>query len=258
MNAEDELLEIAITAANAAGELLLERRRSALTGIDTKSTPTDVVTDADRESDELIGSRIAAARPGDGIVTEEGEGRASASGLVWVVDPLDGTVNYLFDLPLWAVSIAVQDENGLLVGVVLDPNRKETFAAIRGRGATLNGDPISVSDKGELSTALIGTGFSYEGETRRTQAERLLRVLPRVRDIRRGGSVAIDLSWLACGRLDGFFEAPMKPWDRAAGELIVAEAGGVVTPLAPELDDDHGLIAAGSSLHGALTALVVE
>jgi myo-inositol-1(or 4)-monophosphatase len=169
---------------------------------------------------------------------------------------LDGTVNYLFGIPVWAVSISARDGQGLLVGVTHDPNRNETFAASRGGGATMNGRPIQVSDVAELSTAMIGTGFSYDSEARGKQARLLLGLLPEVRDIRRAGSAAIDLAWLACGRLDGFYEAPMKPWDRAAGELLVTEAGGVVSSLPAPIGDDTGVIAAGPRLHPALRELV--
>jgi myo-inositol-1(or 4)-monophosphatase len=252
------LLDLAVEIATAAGELLLGRFRSGVTGVDTKSSPTDVVTDADRDSEELVLARIETARPDDGVVSEEGEGRPSRSGVTWIVDPLDGTVNYLFGIPVWGVSVAVHDQDGPLVGVVVDPARSEVFSALRGEGTTVNGRKVRVSDKVDLDTALVGTGFSYEADARRVQAERLVRVLPRVRDVRRAGSAAIDLSWTACGRLDGFFEAPMKLWDRAAGELLITEAGGRVTPLAAPngREGDRGVIAANPRLHAALDELV--
>lgn len=253
---ESELLALAVDVARSAGVLLLERFGSGVTEVDTKSTPTDVVTDADRDSQELVIARIRAARPDDGIVSEEGDERASSSGLVWIVDPLDGTVNYVFGIPVWGVSIAVHDEAGPLIGVVHDPNRAETFSARRGAGSSLNERAIGVSDASDLSVAMIGTGFAYDAGVRRRQAELLVDLLPRVRDIRRAGSAAIDLAWLACGRIDGFYEAPMKPWDRAAGELLIAEAGGVVAPLQAGESDDTGVVAAGPRLHGALSALV--
>ena len=253
----DGLLDLAVDVASEAGRLLLDRFSSDMTGVDTKSTPTDVVTDADRESEDLVLRRIAAERPEDGVISEEGEGRSSTSGLTWIIDPLDGTVNYLFGIPVWGVSVALRDDDGILAGVVNDPTRGEVFAALRGRGTTLNDRPIHVSDVADLSTALVGTGFSYDAEARLAQAEGLVHVLPRVRDIRRAGSAAIDLAWLACGRLDGFYEAPMKLWDRAAGELLVTEAGGVVTPLEPPYGEDSGVIAAGPGLHQALNDLVV-
>ena len=252
------LLDLAVEIAVSAGELLLDRFGSGVTGVDTKSTPTDPVSDADRDSERLVLDRISDARPDDGIISEEGEGIPSRSGVTWIVDPLDGTVNYLFGIPVWGVSVAVHDPLGALIGVVVDPTRKEVFSALRGEGAAVNGRPARVSAKAEPATALIGTGFSYEAEARSVQAERLVRVLPRVRDVRRAGSAAIDLAWTACGRLDGFFEAPMKLWDRAAGELLIAEAGGVVTPLeAPGgREEDTGVVAANPDLHRALNELV--
>lgn len=252
------LLDLAMDISSEAGKLLLRRFRSGVIDVDTKSTPTDVVTDADRDSEELVLGRIAAVRPDDGIVTEEGEGRPSDSGLTWIIDPLDGTVNYLFGIPVWGVSVGLHDSQGPLVGVVNDATRAEVFAALRGNGATLNGRPIGVSETADLATALVGTGFSYDAATRKVQADRLARVLPHVRDVRRAGSAAIDLAWLACGRLDGFFEAPMKLWDRAAGELLITEAGGVVTPLAAPDGDDRGVVAAGQALHAALNDLVQD
>jgi myo-inositol-1(or 4)-monophosphatase len=250
-----ELLGLAERAARAAGKLLLERF-GHVRGVATKSSPTDLVSDADRDSETVVLDMIQSTRPDDGILSEEGGRESSKTGLRWIVDPLDGTTNYLFGLPMWAVSIAVADPDELLAGVVFDPSRAELFAALRGAGATLNGNPIGVSDRDELATALIGTGFAYDAESREVQAERMPRVLPLVRDIRRAGSAALDLSWVACGRLDGFFEAPMKPWDRAAGELLVKEAGGIVTPLSPPFGDDEGVIAAGPALHGSLRSLV--
>lgn len=253
-----ELLDLAVDIAVEAGELLRERFETGVTDVDTKSTPTDVVTDADRDSEDLVMRRIIGARPHDGIVSEEGEGRESSSGITWTVDPLDGTVNYLFGIPVWGVSIAVRDREGPLIGVVNDPTRQEVFAAERGAGASLNDRPMRVSGATDLAQALVGTGFSYDAAARRVQAKRLVQILPCVRDVRRAGSAAIDLAWLACGRLDGFFEAPMKVWDRAAGELLVREAGGIVTPLdAPSADPgDRGVVAANPDLHGVLNELV--
>ena len=254
----DDLLKLAIDVAREAGDLLLERFRSAATGVETKSTPTDLVSDADRDSEELVLDRIARARPDDGVISEESEGRPSGSGYEWIVDPLDGTVNFLFRIPVWAVSIAVHDSEGPLIGVVHDPNQQETFSAERGRGAFLDGQAINVSSQDELAQALVGTGFSYDAGSRSVQAARIPDVLPRVRDLRRAGSAAIDLAWLACGRLDGFFEAPMKIWDRAAGEVLISEAGGVISRLRAPTGNDHGVIAANPRLHGALESLVLE
>jgi myo-inositol-1(or 4)-monophosphatase len=167
-------------------------------------------------------------------------------------------VNFLYRIPVWCVSIAVEDADGALVGVIHDPNRNETFTARRGGGAFLNRSAIKVSDQADLAQALIGTGFSYEAAAREVQAELAARVLPRARDIRRGGSAAIDLSSLACGRLDGFYEAPMERWDKAAGVLIASEAGARMTELPPPQPGlPPGVIGANPTLHRALSELLL-
>lgn len=254
---DDALLELATTAARRAGDLLLERFREPARGIEAKSTPTDLVSDADRDAEALIVETIRGARPDDGILGEEGGRESSGSGLRWIIDPLDGTVNFLFRIPVWSVSIAAEDRNGGRVALVYDPCRDELFSAIKGSGARLNGRPMQVTEASDLADSLIGTGFAYDAEARAIQARRLPRVLPRVRDIRRAGSAALDLASVACGRLDGFFEAPMNPWDKAAGVSLVEEAGGVVAELAAPLDDAHGVIAAGPRLFDSLRELVL-
>jgi myo-inositol-1(or 4)-monophosphatase len=254
----DDLLELALSAARRAGELLLTYFEGPAAGVSSKSSHTDLVSDADRASEKLLLDAIGAARPDDGVLAEEGGARDSTSGYTWVVDPLDGTINFLFGIPVWSVSIAVQDDEGTVVGVVHDPSRAETFAARRGAGATLNGTAVTVSDKTDLTTALVGTGFSYETEARARQAETVASVLPHVRDIRRAGSAALDLASVACGRLDGFYEGTMEPWDKAAGALLVSEAGGVVSELRPPLAHlSPGVVAAGPGLHAQLATLVL-
>jgi len=254
----NELVSLAEEAATRAGEILLEHFAGSIAGLDTKTSPTDPVSDADRASEAFLLDFIAAKRPGDGVIAEEGGEESSESGLTWVLDPLDGTVNFLYRIPTWCVSIAIDDGSGTIVGVIHDPNRKETFSAIKGRGATLDGTAIHVSEQKDLSRALIGTGFSYESEAREVQAEIVGRVVPAARDIRRGGSAAIDLASLACGRLDGFFEAPMERWDKAAGVLIAREAGAKVTELPPPIDGlPPGVIGANPTLHQALARLLL-
>jgi myo-inositol-1(or 4)-monophosphatase len=251
------LLDLASEAARRAGALLLERFERPARGVSTKSTPTDLVSDADRDAENLLVRMVEAERPDDGILGEEGGGKTSESGLRWILDPLDGTVNFLFGIPVWCVSVAVEDRDGTLAGVVHDPTRAETFTALRGGGAQLNGEGIEVSDQSELATALIGTGFAYDLHARGVQASLLSRVLPRVRDIRRAGSAALDLCSVACARLDGFYEASMEAWDKAAGALLVTEAGGRISELAAPLENlSPGVVASGPALHEALRELV--
>jgi myo-inositol-1(or 4)-monophosphatase len=222
-------------------------------GVSAKSSATDMVSDADREAEAAIVDLLARERPDDAVLGEEGAGERGSSGRRWVVDPLDGTTNYLYGHPQWCVSVALEDGDGGLAGVVHDPARGETFRAARGAGAELNGDPIRVRDHDDLATALIATGFGYDAERRAAQAELARRVLPRVRDIRRAGAAALDLAWLAAGRLDGYYERGLNPWDWAAGSLLATEAGGVVEPLRGE---PFGIVAAGPRLVEPLRRLV--
>jgi myo-inositol-1(or 4)-monophosphatase len=233
--------------------VLLSRYGRPVQGLERKSSVTDPVSDADRAAEEAIGELLAAERPDDGLLAEEGSRAETASGRRWVVDPLDGTVNFLYGIPSWCVSVALQDEDGGAVGVVHDPLRDETFRAARGGGSSLNGTPLHVRERDDLSRALVATGFGYDRQRREMQAEVLRRVLPRVRDIRRAGAAALDLSWLAAGRLDGYWERGLSAWDWAAGRLLVEEAGGAVAELP---GDPFGLAAANSVLLPALVELV--
>jgi myo-inositol-1(or 4)-monophosphatase len=253
----DGLLELALGAARDAGELLLERFGAPASGVESKSSTTDMVSDADRAAERLLLDRITSARPDDGVLGEEGAEIGGTSGLTWVVDPLDGTTNYLFGYPVWSVSVACEDAEGGVVAVVHDPTRGETFSAVRGGGATLNGRPVRTRAPRGLERALIGTGFAYDPDDRRFQARVLTHLLPRVRDVRRGGSAALDLAWVACGRLDGFYEWGIKHWDRAAGMLLVAEAGGAVSVFEPGGGLDPCVVAAAADQHDPLRELVV-
>jgi myo-inositol-1(or 4)-monophosphatase len=240
-----ELLELARDAAAAAGELLLERG-SRPEVVATKSSPTDVVTDADRAAEELIRERIGAARPGDRLLGEEagesivGPGVPGArSDVRWIVDPLDGTVNYLYGLPDWAVSIAAETCGQVVAGVVFVPRRGEMFTATSGGGGwlTVIGLPgtsaarLACNADVPLDRALVATGFGYSAGRRLIQGEVLSQVVPRVRDIRRGGSAAVDLCSVASGTVDGYYERGVNLWDIAAGALIATEAGARVTGL---------------------------
>jgi myo-inositol-1(or 4)-monophosphatase len=222
-------------------------------GVDVKSSVTDMVSDADRDAEAAITELLRAERPDDALLGEEGAAEGGSSGRRWVVDPLDGTTNYLYSFPAWCVSVALEDDAGAVLGVVHDPVRGETYRAERGRGADLNGDAIRVRDHDDLGTALLATGFGYDAEVRRAQAEVVLRVLPLVRDIRRAGAAALDLCWLAAGRLDGYWERGLKPWDWAAGRLIVEEAGGATIDLSGRR---HGLVAGSPGLVEELAELV--
>lgn len=251
MTAPAALADVAAAVAREAGELLRRGWGSARLAA-TKTSPTDAVTEIDRASERLILAALHKVRPDDGVLGEEGASIDGTSGIRWVVDPLDGTVNYLYAHPSgWAVSVAAEDSSGVLAGAVYDPARDEMFLASRGGGATRNGEPVTVSAATDLGQALVGTGFGYRSDVRAAQAEVLRTVLPLVRDLRRGGSAAIELCWVACGRLDAFYERGLGPWDWAAGSLVVTEAGGRFSR------DESGLVVAGPEpLFGALSALV--
>ena len=219
-----------------------------------------MVSDADRAAEDAIVELIRRERPDDGLLGEEGASVGGSSGRRWVVDPLDGTTNYLYGFPAWAVSVAVEDGSGPLAGVVLDPPRAELFSAARGQGAFVQTaafdggpKPLRVREGAPLSASLVATGFAYEAEQRARQADTLRAVLPRVRDIRRGGAAALDLAWVAAGRLDAYYERGLKPWDWAAGRLLVTEAGGAVSELPGE---PLGLAAAAPDLLPELLELL--
>jgi myo-inositol-1(or 4)-monophosphatase len=246
-------LELAERIARAAGALLLERYDGPASGVARKSSRTDMVSDADRDAETLIRDLLAAERPDDGLLGEEGSQADGTSGRRWVVDPLDGTTNYLYRFPAWVVSVALEDRGGAAVGVVHDPLHGETFTAIRGQGARLDGREIAVSGVASLDTALIGTGFGYAAQRRGAQAEVVARLLPQVRDIRRAGAAALDLCMVACGRLDGYYERGLNAWDWAAGSLIAAEAGATVRPMAGE---PFGLLVTSPAIAAGLAAIV--
>ncbi len=252
-----ELLTLATAIAHEAGAGLRDAFGRAL-AISAKSTPTDLVSEADVATEQLIRARIEAARPDDAILGEEGDDRPGTSGLRWVVDPLDGTVNFLFGIPQWCVSIACEDADGALAGVVYDPMRDETWAATRDGDATLDGSPIRAPARGGLATALVATGFGYDAAVRESQARVLARLLPQVRDVRRLGAAALDLAWAAAGRYDAYFERGVKHWDVAAGALICARAGLAVHALEPAPPADGGLLVASPAIAAELLALVTD
>ncbi|TFV98012.1 inositol monophosphatase family protein [Leifsonia flava] len=262
--ANSDLLTLAHDIATQAGALALQRRREGVDVAATKSGPTDIVTQADRETEALIRSLIADARPNDGFFGEESDASGGSSGLTWVVDPIDGTVNFLYGLPAWAVSVAVVEGDpdpatwNALAGVVVGPAAGETYRASAGGGAWLGDTRLAVNQGVELPYALVATGFSYSSETRAAQAEILRTILPRVRDIRRIGSAALDLSYLAAGRLDVHFERGLNPWDHAAGGLIAREAGAKVGGVGGAAESTAMTIAAEPALFDAFEGLLIE
>jgi myo-inositol-1(or 4)-monophosphatase len=296
---EAGLAELAVEAAKMAGALLLERvRHGAEREVTSKSTPTDLVSEADLASQRAIRELLRERRPADGFLgEEEGESEQGTSGLRWVVDPLDGTVNFLFGIPQWCVSVAVGDEAGTIAAAVFDPNRDELFSATRGGPAELSGplglvvlkhrpgadpehwpgapapsDQVSApapggqtsapgqagqaADAELLASAMIATGFAYDAELRRAQAQVFAGLVPRVRDIRRFGSAALDLAWTAAGRFDAYYERSVKQWDIAAGALICERAGLQIHELAERGELPWGILAAPPALAAPLRALV--
>ncbi|MFJ3309272.1 inositol monophosphatase family protein [Streptomyces sp. NPDC086549] len=227
-----DLLRLAQEAARRAGELLRDGRPADLTVAATKSSPIDVVTEMDIAAEKLITDLIAGHRPDDGFLGEEGASIEGTSGIRWVIDPLDGTVNYLYGLPTWAVSIAAEQDGETVVGVVAAPMRGETYHAVRGDGAWATGAwegerRLACRPAPPLDQALVSTGFNYVSEVRAHQAEVAAKLIPLLRDIRRSGSAAVDLCDVACGRLDGYYERGLNAWDVAAGDLIAREAGAL-------------------------------
>ena len=263
------LLRIAVSAAAEAGRLLASWRGDERPEVvQTKSSPTDIVTEMDRRSEALITNRIRAHRPGDTVLGEEGgqtSGGAAGDGgqpgrVRWIVDPLDGTVNYLYGLRDWAVSIAAEVDGTVVAGVVEVPRHGETFTAVTGQGAWLHrGDAkleLRCSSGVPLDRALVGTGFGYDPGRRLVQGEVVAALLPCIRDIRRGGSASVDLCSVAAGRLDAFYERGLNYWDFAAGGLIAREAGALVGGLAGRIESTSMTVAAGPGLYQQLESFL--
>ena len=251
------LLVDAVDAARTAGALLHERFRAGRSGsVASKSSPTDLVSEADLAAERAIHELLAQRRPRDGLLAEEGGERPGTSGLRWVVDPLDGTINFLFGIPHWCVSVAVEDRLGALAGAIFDPNRDELFTAVREGPAQLNGTGLARRQGVELASVLMATGLSYEARVRAAQGVVLARISPRVRDLRRFGSAALDLAWTAAGRFDAYFERCMNPWDIAAGTLICERAGLLVLELPIHEDLPFGVLASPPHLATELIELV--
>jgi myo-inositol-1(or 4)-monophosphatase len=252
-----ELLTLAVDMAAEAAELISAGLLRTRTSIDTKTTGTDMVTEMDHASEALILERITAARPDDAVLGEEGTDRIGTSGVRWVIDPIDGTTNYVYGHAGFAVSIAAQIDDKTTVGVVHDPLHRDVFAARRGHGATCNDEPIRCSAETEISRALVATGFAYDPDRRRRQGAVLTELLPIIRDIRRMGAASVDLCSVACGRVDAYYERGLQPWDHAAGALIASEAGAVVGNLRGGPVEFDFCLAAPPALFAALRDLLI-
>ncbi|HEX4901857.1 MAG TPA: inositol monophosphatase family protein [Acidimicrobiales bacterium] len=226
-----ELRDLAVRLATEAGELLASLVAAERTSVATKSTATDMVTEMDRASEALLVRRLRELCPQDGIIGEEGASHEGESGVVWVVDPLDGTTNYLYGHPFWNVSVGATLDGEPVAGAVAVPSLGETFAGAVGRGSTRNGQPLRIAPPAPLDACLVGTGFGYDPAQRVAQAGALATFLDRIRDIRRGGAAAADLCGVACGRLDAYYEHGLYEWDRVAGTVIAREAGARVEVL---------------------------
>jgi myo-inositol-1(or 4)-monophosphatase len=223
------MLEFVTKLVRAAGDVIRENYERAHQ-VERKSSVIDLVTEVDQAAERLLVSAIRERYPGHAILAEEGHGIDQRSDYLWVIDPLDGTVNYAHGFPIFAVSVAIQKRGETVLGVIYDPLRDELFAAEKGAGATRNGEPIHVSDTARLQDALLATGFPYDRATRRdNNVAEFSRLITRVQGIRRAGAAALDMAYLAAGRLDGYWEQHLLPWDWAAGALLVSEAGGLIT-----------------------------
>jgi myo-inositol-1(or 4)-monophosphatase len=253
----ESLLEIAVQLATGAGELIRAGRGTHL-DVDTKSTPTDMVTAVDREVEEWLSARIAARRPDDAVFGEEGVPSPGSSGVRWLVDPIDGTVNFVLGLPAYTVSVAAELDGRVVAGCVHNPETGELFRATIGGGAYLGSRRLTGPREVPLSRAVVGTGFGYDARRRARQGALVAALLPRIADIRRIGSASLDLCFVAAGRLDGFFETGLNAWDWAAGALIAEEAGCVVSGLRDNAVGKPVVAAAGPSLASDFFALLEE
>lgn len=261
---DTELLDIARSVAEEAGALAARLREAGVEVAATKSSPIDIVTAADRATEDLIRGRLATLRPSDGFLGEESGADRGSSGLTWIVDPIDGTVNYLYNLPNWSVSIAVVEGDPepatwtALAGAVNAPILRELYTASLGGGAYLGGRRLHVREPVPLNRALVATGFHYTQDIRTNQARVAQPLLARVRDLRRAGGAAIDLAYIAAGRIDAYFEQGLNPWDQAAGALLVQEAGGVVRGIDGEVATHRMTIAGHADVVAELHAALVE
>jgi myo-inositol-1(or 4)-monophosphatase len=250
-----ELEELAVHLAEGAGAVVQEGRLTALQ-VTAKSTATDLVTEVDRASERWLVEQVRAERPGDGILGEEGGERSGSTGVRWIVDPIDGTVNFVLGLPEYAVSVAAEVAGQVVAGAVANPVTGETFHARVGGGAYLGTDLLTGPRDVPLSRAVIGTGFGYDAQLRARQVAALVSLLPQVGDIRRLGAASLDLCYVAAGRLDGYFEAGLSPWDHAAGGLVASEAGCLASGLRGRAPSSRLYAVAGAHAAEAFFALL--
>ncbi|MGV8876578.1 MAG: inositol monophosphatase family protein [Rhodoglobus sp.] len=259
-----ELLTLATTLATQGADLAARRRREGVAVADLKSSSVDVVTFADREVEQRVRSLLADARPNDGFFGEESEASAGTSGLTWVIDPIDGTVNYLYGIPHYSVSVAVVEGEPdpaswrALAGAVVNPVAGEMYTASAGAGSFLNGEQLRVAESVELSQALVATGFGYLSQVRSEQGEVISQLLPQVRDIRRMGTASLDLCMVASGRVNAYFERGLRPWDHAAGALIAREAGAIVKGRGDLAESREFILAAEPGVAQLLEAALVQ
>lgn len=252
-----ELLVLARSLAREAGRMHSDGRAEGLR-LQAKSSPTDLVSQIDRRVERLIAERLSAERPDDALFAEEGSRLEGSSGVRWVVDPLDGTTSYIYDYPCFAASLGVEVDGEAVVGVILDSAHDRLFSAVKGFGAECDGRPIRVREPNGLAHALVATGFSYDAAQRARQGAAVAAVLPRVRDIRRGGAAAVDLTHVASGRVDAYYELDLSPWDYAAGVLIAREAGAAVQFRPAAHGRGPAVVAAHPALIEDFVALLTE
>ncbi len=258
MTLANELREIAIRLAREAGDSALRGRKTGSLTINTKSSAVDMVTQYDKANEELITNGLTSLRPLDAIVGEEGSNTHGTSGITWHIDPIDGTTNFMYDLPTWAVSIGAVDAHGPLAGAVYAPALGEMFSAARGEGSTVNNTPLSVRRISDVSQALIATGFSYNVKGRGPHTQRVARMLMTARDLRRMGAAAVDLCFVAAGRVDAYFEEGLNSWDLVAGQLIATEAGAIVSNFLGDIVTPAQVLACSPELHPHMVQFISD
>lgn len=254
----NQILDISLELAHTSGKRALEGRIAGLQNVETKSTSTDMVTEFDKATEKYIVEQIRARRPHDSIIGEEGAAYAGSSQYTWCIDPIDGTTNFLYALPSWSVSIGISDDSGQLVGVVYIPALDETFTAVRGQGAFLNNRSIRCNDTSDVSKALVCTGFSYSPEQRSKQSKRVSKFIHKIRDIRRFGAASVDICYVACGRLDAYFEENLHQWDIAAAELIAIEAGAKSGDFSGEASSPEEILIACPKVFKQLSEMIIS